>query len=179
MATKEQERKALEQIRKIVEGLGEDSYIGTAFEGCFEIAASNIENDWACSMKQRVDSLAEELDRSNNKAAELKKQLDWACATMDKNFNAAEAKARSLEDQLVAARSRQLTTELKLSIRCFMADRAEMARKVMMKAAETLANFADHPADIAFQNAAKLLREQKAIADEADAIIARLDKIPT
>lgn len=53
MTTKEQERKALAQIKKIVEGLGEDSYIGTAFEGCFEIAEQNIEFDWGCSMQQR------------------------------------------------------------------------------------------------------------------------------
>ena len=52
MSTKEQELKALEKIRKIVEDLGEESYIGTAFEGCFEIAEENIENDFACSMKQ-------------------------------------------------------------------------------------------------------------------------------
>lgn len=51
MTTKEQERKALEQIRAIVKDLGDDSYIATAFEGCFEIAAENIENDAACSMK--------------------------------------------------------------------------------------------------------------------------------
>jgi hypothetical protein len=54
-ATKDQERKALEQIRKIVEGLGSDSYVGTAFEGCFEIAESNIENDFACSLQQRAE----------------------------------------------------------------------------------------------------------------------------
>ncbi len=51
MTTKEQERKALEQIRKIVENLGENSYVGSAFEGCFEIAEENISNDFACSMK--------------------------------------------------------------------------------------------------------------------------------
>ena len=56
MTTKEQERKALAQIKKIVEGLGEGSYIGTAFEGCFEIAEQNIENDFACSMQQRAES---------------------------------------------------------------------------------------------------------------------------
>ena len=55
MATKEQERKALEQIKKIVEGLGENSHIGTAFEGCFEIAEDNIKNDFACSMKQEKE----------------------------------------------------------------------------------------------------------------------------
>lgn len=53
--TKAQERKALEQIRKIVEGLGENSYIGTAFEGCFEIAEENIENDFGLSMKGRCE----------------------------------------------------------------------------------------------------------------------------
>lgn len=55
MTTKEQERKVLAQIKKLVEELGEDSYIGTAFEGCFEIAEQNIENDWACSMKDRAE----------------------------------------------------------------------------------------------------------------------------
>ena len=54
MTTKEQERKALAQIRKKVEGLGTDSYIAKAFEGCFEIAEENIKNDYACSMKQRA-----------------------------------------------------------------------------------------------------------------------------
>lgn len=54
-ATKEQERKALARIKKIVEELGEDSYIGMAFEGCFEVAEENIENDFACSMKQRAE----------------------------------------------------------------------------------------------------------------------------
>lgn len=66
MTTKEQERKALEQIKKIVEGLGENSYIGTAFEGCFEIAESNIDNDYSCSMKQRVDYTNEQLSEAKD-----------------------------------------------------------------------------------------------------------------
>ena len=52
-ATKQQERAALEKIRKIVEELGPDSYIATAFDGCFKDAEANIENDWALSMKDR------------------------------------------------------------------------------------------------------------------------------
>ena len=55
MTTKEQERKALAQIRKIVEGLGENSYLSFAFEGCFEKAEENIENDFACSYKQELN----------------------------------------------------------------------------------------------------------------------------
>lgn len=38
MTAKEEERQALEKIRKIVEGLGEGSYIGTAMEGIWEVA---------------------------------------------------------------------------------------------------------------------------------------------
>lgn len=74
-ATKDQERKALDQIRKIVAGLGEDSYIGMAFEGCFEIAEENINNDFACSMKQRAES-------AEAKADKLKKDNEYLMQTV-------------------------------------------------------------------------------------------------
>lgn len=68
MTTKDQERKALEQIREIVESLGEDSYIGMAMIGVLEDAKQNIENDWACSnydrwqmAEQRVEELKQEV----------------------------------------------------------------------------------------------------------------------
>lgn len=77
VATKEQERKALEKIRKIVADLGEDSYIGTAFEGCFEIAEENIDNDFACSMKQRAERAEKDAqyfqDMANYSSNELEK----------------------------------------------------------------------------------------------------------
>lgn len=38
MTTKDQERQAIEKIRKIVEGLGENSYVGFAMEGVLELA---------------------------------------------------------------------------------------------------------------------------------------------
>lgn len=76
MTTKEQERKALEQIRKIVEGLGEDSYIGTAFEGCFRVAEDNIENDWACSMKERAEIAERNLVLERNRMMQMQKELD-------------------------------------------------------------------------------------------------------
>ena len=53
--TKADERKVLEQIKKIVEGLGEESYIGTAFKGVFELAEENIEYDAAFSGRVRQD----------------------------------------------------------------------------------------------------------------------------
>ena len=74
--TKEDERKALAKIKKIIASLGEDSYVGTAFEGCFEIAESNIENDWACSMKQRSDNWEIECGKLCSEIDELKRDLE-------------------------------------------------------------------------------------------------------
>lgn len=76
MTIKEQERKALEQIKKIIESLGEDSYIGTAFEGCFEIAEENIENDWACSMKQRVEEAEKREQKLTKELCEMAEKLE-------------------------------------------------------------------------------------------------------
>lgn len=52
MTTKDQERKAVEKIRKIVEELGENSYVGFAMEGVLELAEDNIREDTAYSMKK-------------------------------------------------------------------------------------------------------------------------------
>lgn len=84
MATKEQERKALEKIKKIVYELGEESYIGTAFLGCFEIAERNIENDWWDSLNEYVGKcqiLEQKLgsleDERKKLYSELGLQKDW------------------------------------------------------------------------------------------------------
>lgn len=54
MATKDQERKAIAQIQKILAGLN-DSYVCKALEGCLEIAEENIENDFWDSYKDRYE----------------------------------------------------------------------------------------------------------------------------
>ena len=76
MTSKEEERKALEQIKKIVSTLGSDSYIATAFEGCFEIAESNIDNDFACSMKQWADRLEGQNKELTKTVAEQKAEIE-------------------------------------------------------------------------------------------------------
>ena len=76
-ATKEQERKVLEQIRKMVEELGVDSYIAMAFEGCFEIAESNIDNDFGCSMKQRTESAERKAETAAQREKAAEKDRDY------------------------------------------------------------------------------------------------------
>ncbi len=84
-ATKQQERAALEKIRKIVEELGPDSYIATAFDGCFKDAEANIENDWSLSMKDRWLTSDRELNDANGTIEELRDKL----AESEKDYEAA------------------------------------------------------------------------------------------
>lgn len=71
IATKEQELKALEQIKKIVEGLGPDSYVGTALKGCFADAEDNIANDFALSMYDRWQLAEHNLEIAKAKVQEV------------------------------------------------------------------------------------------------------------
>lgn len=89
-ATKAQERKALEQIREIVEKLGTDSYIATAFEGCFEMAEQNIDNDWAFSPKHRINCLESkvvELEDNINALKVKNETKDNALASLQEDCN--------------------------------------------------------------------------------------------
>lgn len=99
MTTKDQERRALEQIKKIVASLGENSYIGTAFEGCFEIAAENIENDFACSMKQRKEAAEYAEDQLREKAAEKETRIKELEAQIKSMQSAAEKKENYITAQ--------------------------------------------------------------------------------
>ncbi len=103
MATKTEERKALEQIRKIVEGLGKESYLGKAFEGVFEIAESNIDNDFMNSPKQAMANLRENLHTANAKIADLERDLDEAkveAKAWMERFNEREYRINDLNNEL-------------------------------------------------------------------------------
>lgn len=69
MTTKQQEREALEKIRKIVSVLGENSYIETAFKGIFDIAEQNIEFDAAFSLADELADAKEEMKAAKQEAA--------------------------------------------------------------------------------------------------------------
>lgn len=67
LASKRNERETLETIRQLVADLGENSYLATAFEGCFEDAEANIENDFGDSWKRRAESAGEKLAEAEKK----------------------------------------------------------------------------------------------------------------
>ena len=114
MTTKEQERKALGQIKKIIEGLGPDSYVGIAFEGCAVIAEENINNDFACSMKQRAEAAEKDAKRIGDlytkaiaRADELEKKCDEAyeeiTAEAKRRANVADSLRITLEKETARA----------------------------------------------------------------------------
>ena len=86
-ATKQQERDTLERIRKMVEQLGPDSYLATAFEGCFDLAAENIDNDWACSMADRARNAEKRVAELEDKLSEAVKDYEAAHAAAHAEHN--------------------------------------------------------------------------------------------
>lgn len=106
MTTKEQERQAIEKIRKIVEGLGENSYVGFAMEGVLELAEDNIREDTAYSMKESAEIAWERATKAEKENKELKKTVEKREATIlelnTELCNArAEAKANEVPEELI------------------------------------------------------------------------------
>lgn len=99
MTTKDQERQAIEKIRKIVEGLGENSYVGFAMEGVLELAEDNIREDTAYSMKKNAEIAWERADKAEKENKDLKKEIEDLNTEL---CNArAEAKANEIPEELV------------------------------------------------------------------------------
>lgn len=119
-ATKDQEREALEKIKAILDTLGLDSYVGTAFEGCLEIAEENIENDFAFSMKQRVEAAVVENSRPKERVKELEDKL----AESEKDYEAAHAAAHLVADEKDAEIQRLKTQVQELSEKLASAEEA-------------------------------------------------------
>lgn len=110
MATKEQERKALEQIKKIVGSLGSDSYIAIAFDGCFQDAEENIENDFALSMKDRYES---ESNKSKGLMDEANRLRSWA-SELEEELKKRKESACAEHESLLEERSKRIEFEEKL-----------------------------------------------------------------
>ena len=118
-ATKQQERDTLAAIMQMVEELGPNSYLATAFAGCFEDAEENIENDFAFSMKERYESskkdadyfheaantFSNDLDKARDEIAAIKAELTDANSLVDRT-TAAEARAEAAEDEIVTLKAK-------------------------------------------------------------------------
>lgn len=156
VATKEQERKALERIKKIVAELGEDSYVAKAFEGCFEIAEENIDNDFFISLKSRVDYLEKEKTRFSEANQKLIEDFD------------------KIQEENEALKKKVLTLEEAGAIKAILNHAQLKAADVASKAAKRIVETADNPSSADFRQAVKDNRQAQKRLDECQNLIRRL-----
>lgn len=99
MATKQQEREALAKIAEIIKGLGQDSYIAAALDGCLDVAEENINNDFMCSMKERAEAAQKEADSlrvENRKQADGLQALSEAVSQKQKSIDGRDEQIANL-----------------------------------------------------------------------------------
>ena len=156
VATKEQERKALEKIKKIVEELGEDSYIGMAFEGCFEIAEENIENDFGCSMKQRVEAAEKKLETAELDNRDLRNSI------------------ADLKSKYASIENKVLTTAEAGAIKAILSSSRMEAANMADGTAQRIVELADNPDSAEFRQAVQDNRKSKKRLEDCDRLIQRL-----
>ncbi len=184
-ATKDREREALEKIKAIVESLGPDSYVGTAFEGCFEIAEENIEFDLADSLQGRLEVAEKKLrdeisekQKVRDEAQKTIKELEEKLAESQKDWEAAHEAAHLVADEKdaeIAALKALVLLDDDLTDCIQMArDSAYSYQDAMEKASVAIVELADDPASPEFAQAVKDHRNAKAAKEYAEALVERL-----
>lgn len=175
-ATKRQERETLEAIKKMVAELGPQSYLATAFEGCFEDAESNIENDFGDSMKARWLHADAQLNAANSTIEELKEQLEES----KKDWEAAHAAAHEIADQkdteIKALRAQVLSPDDLEDVRQLLSDRAVDEEHAAQKAAEDIVKYADRPESKEFQDAVRMHRNYVSSLEYTRNLLARVSE---
>ena len=172
-ATKEQERETLEQIKAMVAELGPQSYLKTAFEGVFEDAEQNIEDDAAYSMKARLEIQAQRAIERGYEVDRLKADLAAAQSkieTLQGQFDFASQHIKKLERQ-------QLPEELRRDLWVMVTDEAEASRARMAEAADKMAVGADNPGCVLFKESVARYRAEKTRAEEMEQRANALDAL--
>ena len=161
-ATKEQERETLSKIKQMVEELGPQSYLATAFRGAFEDAEQNIEDDAAYSWYDRAESATKRAESAEERLKELGGLVD---SLKEENRSLGLRLTRSV-----------FPSDLYLDLWTLATDDAKESRERMASAADIMAEMADTPQDIAFTRAVTIYREQKARAARCERMVAGLDE---
>lgn len=147
-ATKQQEREALEEIKAIVASLGETSYLATAFEGCFEDAENNIDDDAAYSMKDRWVSSEEKLAAANKKISNM--ELD----NRDLRLALEKAKQEAADAQQ-ALRDKTLSPDDMEDVQALVQQDIFDLESNLKEAAQAIVQHADKPESEEFKQAVR------------------------
>ena len=171
-ATKEQERETMEKIKAMVAELGPQSYLKTAFEGVFEVAEMNIDEDAAYSFPGRVSLLEEQLKEMGSKYNAARSDVEVLRSQLD-----------HAQGQIDTLKRQQFPEELRRDLWVMVTTEAEASRARMAEAAEKMSVGADNPACVLFKDSVALYRAEKARAeameqraDELDALEPKTEK---
>lgn len=167
-ATKQQERDTLAAIIQMVEELGPQSYLKTAFSGCFEDAENNIEDDAAYSMKDRYEKAKEDIAYFQQAASTFSNDLDAARLEIER----LKAEKDELARRIPAADD--LTDCIALT-----EDRAGEHEQQMNEAAARIVELAAEPGSPEFQQAVTDHRNAKSALEYCKALQERLSRIVT
>lgn len=142
MTTKEQERKALERIRKIIADLGEDSYIGTALDGALELAEENIDCDAAFSSRyyrEELPKVESKLKTAEYRISELEKEIAAQKEQFKQRYEDESRKVLTADDMDA------VKTLVVICIADFKTDADNAAERIVSEA--------ENPKSVNFQNA--------------------------
>ena len=173
LATKEQERETLEKIKAMIAELGPQSYLATAFEGCFEDAEQNIEDDAAYSMKARLEIQAQRAIERGHEVDQLK--ADLAVARSD--VEVLRSQLDHAQERIDALKRQQFPEQLRQDLWVMVTGEAEASRARMAEAAEKMAVGADNPGCVLFKDAVTCYRAEKARAAAMEQRAAELDAL--
>ena len=172
-ATKDQERETLEKIKAMVAELGPQSYLKTAFEGVYEVAEMNIDEDAAYSFPGRVNILEEQLREMGSKYNAARSDVE----VLNSQLDHVREQLAAAQEQIATLKRGRLPEELRRDLWVMTTTEAEASRARMAEAAEKMAVGADNPGCVLFKDAVTLYRAEKARAEAMEQRAAELDAL--
>lgn len=135
---RKQLQEASEKIRKIVEELGENSYVGFAMDGVLELAEENIREDTAYSMKQRAEiahERAHDAEEKNKRQEEALKNYAEITKKDKQTIDRLKLQIHELEE---TAKANEISEDLVQELYCMAYDKEAAAQEEMEKAADQM-----------------------------------------
>ena len=165
---KETERAFLNEIKEILEGLGENSYCAWAFEGCVEDAEQNIDSDFAVSMRGRWEdereahektrkSLTEKLNEQGQRIAELEAELQKT-RQMEAG---ARKEAAEFKIALEDTKKKILPANIAAELAAMLQKQADEAAREALYYADRMAAEVENSVPVGASNSAKRFREYR------------------
>lgn len=174
MTTKEQEREAIKKIRKIVEELGENSYVGFAMDGILELAEDNIREDTAYSMKERAEIAQKDAEEAEKENKGLKAEVEDLKKTIEKRGTTISELNTELCNVRAEAKANEIPEELVQEMYCMAYDKEAESIGKMERAADQMAAAIIAGEDV--HGFAEEYKKQKANRSRYRKVMEELDK---